>query len=81
MAETRLRQALARIIEALPFADAGLVLISRWDGRSEAVMGVTGFDTGDADGDERDLCPARSSRSPSLGEQSIDQELALCRHA
>jgi len=74
--ETRLWQAMTRIIEALPFADAGLVLISRWDGRSEAVMGVTGFDAIDADGDS-----AIYAQAVELGRVCASKGLAVCRHA
>jgi signal transduction histidine kinase len=74
--ETRLRQAVTRIIEALPFADAGLVLISRWEGRGEAMMGVTGFQPADADGDS-----AIYAQAVELGRICAIKAQAMCRHA
>ena len=39
----RLQLALDRIIQALPFANAGLMVIARWGDHAEAVMGKVGF--------------------------------------
>ncbi|MFO7631034.1 MAG: GAF domain-containing sensor histidine kinase [Caldilinea sp.] len=73
--DDRVRQALERIIEALPFADAGLVLIARWDSRSDAVMGATGFRAADADGDS-----ALYAQVAELGRICVARGLAMCRH-
>jgi len=73
--DSRLRQALTRIIEALPFADAGLVVIAHWEHRGEAVMGVTGFRAADADGDS-----ALYAQVVELGRVCIDRGVAMCRH-
>lgn len=73
--EVRLRQALARIIEALPFANAGLVLITRWDDHDEVVMGATGFPHAPAADDE-----AMYAQAVALGRAAVARMLAVCRH-
>jgi signal transduction histidine kinase len=74
--EERLRQALARIIEALPFANAGLVLITRWGDRDEVVMGATGFPAALAAPEDDDVY----MQSIELGRAAVARMLAVCRH-
>jgi len=73
--DDRLRQALARIVEALPFANAGLVLIARRGEHDEAVMGVTGF-SNDLVGGE----VASYTQALALGRVCVTRALAVCRH-
>jgi signal transduction histidine kinase len=73
--DNRLQQALTRIIEALPFANAGLVLIAHWNHRSESVMGATGFRAAEANGDR-----ALYAQVVELGWVCIDRGVAMCRH-
>lgn len=73
--DSRLQQAMARIIEALPFANAGLVMIAHRNHHSESVMGVTGFRAVDADGDS-----ALYAQVIELGRVCIDRGVAMCRH-
>lgn len=72
--EDRLRQAIARVIEALPFADAGLVVISQWDDQGEAVMGTTGFQRNDEESN------ALYRHAVALGRLCSVRNVALCRH-
>lgn len=73
--EGRLRQALTRVIEALPFADAGLVVIAHWDDQGEAVMGSTGFRSDDNASD------AHFALAVELGRLCSLRSVALCRHS
>ncbi|HAJ35840.1 MAG TPA: hypothetical protein DCL15_09115 [Chloroflexi bacterium] len=74
--EDRLRQALMRIIEALPFADAGLVLITRWGNRDEAVMGATGFPDLSRASDATEAY----AQAMALGRIAAARMVAVCRH-
>ncbi len=78
----RLQQALDRIIQALPFANAGLMVIARWGDHAEKVMGPVGFDqptTAPAIG-----VPAAGASmhtlAVELGRVSIERAMAMCRH-
>ncbi len=75
--EDRLRQALVRIIEALPFAEAGLVLITRWSGRDEVVMGATGF----ADAPVANATDDVYAQAMAVGRVAAARMVAVCRHA
>ena len=74
--EARLQQALARIIEALPFANAGLVLITRWDDHDEVVMGATGFSNAPAAAEDEEMY----AQAIALGRAAVVRMLAVCRH-
>lgn len=68
--------ALARIIEALPFANAGLVLITHWGDRDEVVMGATGFPAALVAPEDDDVYV----QSVDWGAPRSHVMLAVCRH-
>ncbi len=77
----RLQQALDRIIQALPFANAGLMVIARWGDHAEEVMGKVGF----VPAAEAALTAAPddellSGQAVELGRVSIERAMAMCRH-
>ena len=79
----RLQQALARIIEALPFANAGLMVIARWGDHAEEVMGKVGFappaaETGNAATEDE---ASIYEQAAELGQIAIERAMAMCRHS
>lgn len=74
--EERLRQALARIIEALPFADAGLVLITQWGDRGEVVITASDFPAASVTGDAAEAY----AQAMALGRIASARRVAVCRH-
>lgn len=78
----RLQRAIERIIEALPFANAGLTVIARWGVHAEEVMGKVGFappaEPGTAAAE--DGAPIYE-QAAELGRISIERAMAMCRHS
>jgi len=78
----RLQEALGHIIQSLPFADAGLIVIAQGNDHAEAVMGQIGFappDTGATAPPSQETAPLYR-QAVGLGQIAIARATAMCRH-